>query len=162
MEWLLDRALPCAGNGRGQKGQWDGLPLRLCSPSRETFHVFSPWMFIISKTAFGQMSKAQGEYNRCPQRTKLSWAELARRWASKEPAWKVRAWLDGEEEIETWRRKCGWWLTDTKEPSVLGGQWEQLYWGVPWWCSRLRIQRCHCCGSGHCCGSDSIPGPETF
>ena len=32
---------------------------------------------------------------------------------------------------------------------------------VPWWFSRLRIQQCHCCGSGHCCGVGLIPGPET-
>ena len=29
--------------------------------------------------------------------------------------------------------------------------------GVPWWLSRLRIQHCHCCGSGCSCGSGSIP-----
>ena len=33
--------------------------------------------------------------------------------------------------------------------------------GVPWWYRRLRIQHCHCSGSGHCCcygGSDPWPG----
>ena len=34
--------------------------------------------------------------------------------------------------------------------------------GVPLWSSRLRIQYCHCCGSGCCCGVGSIPGPRTF
>ena len=34
--------------------------------------------------------------------------------------------------------------------------------GVSWWCIGLRIQLCHCCGSGHCCGMGSIPGPGTF
>ena len=33
--------------------------------------------------------------------------------------------------------------------------------GVPWWPSKLRIQHCHCRGSGHCCGPGSIPGPGT-
>ena len=33
--------------------------------------------------------------------------------------------------------------------------------GVPWCLSRLRIQRCHCCGTDPCCGTGSIPGPET-
>ena len=28
------------------------------------------------------------------------------------------------------------------------------------WCGRLRIQHCHCSGSGHCSGS--IPGPRNF
>ena len=26
--------------------------------------------------------------------------------------------------------------------------------------NRLRILRCHCCGSGHCCGAGLIPGPR--
>ena len=30
--------------------------------------------------------------------------------------------------------------------------------GLPWWFSSLRVQYCHCCGSGHCCGMGSIPG----
>lgn len=30
--------------------------------------------------------------------------------------------------------------------------------GVPWWCSRLRIQWCCCYGSGHSYGSGSIHG----
>ena len=29
---------------------------------------------------------------------------------------------------------------------------------VPWWLSGLRMQCCHCCGSGYCCGVGSIPG----
>ena len=33
--------------------------------------------------------------------------------------------------------------------------------GVPWWCSRLRIQHCHCYGLDHCCGMDLIPGSGT-
>jgi len=33
--------------------------------------------------------------------------------------------------------------------------------GVPWWLGRLKIQCCHCCGSGRCCGSDSVLGPGT-
>jgi len=32
---------------------------------------------------------------------------------------------------------------------------------VPWWLSRLRIQHCHCCGSGDCCGMGSNPGLGT-
>ena len=32
---------------------------------------------------------------------------------------------------------------------------------APWWLSRLKIQHCHCCGSGCCCGSVSIPGLGT-
>ena len=31
---------------------------------------------------------------------------------------------------------------------------------VPWWWSKLRIQHCHCCGSGHS-GAGLISGPET-
>ena len=31
----------------------------------------------------------------------------------------------------------------------------------PWWLSGLRIQYCHCCGSGCCCDWSSIPGPGT-
>ena len=34
--------------------------------------------------------------------------------------------------------------------------------GVLWWLSGLRIQRCHCCGSGYSCGTGSIPGPGTY
>ena len=30
------------------------------------------------------------------------------------------------------------------------------------WLSRLRIQFCHCSGSGGCCGTGSSPGPGTF
>ena len=33
---------------------------------------------------------------------------------------------------------------------------------VPWWLSRLRIQHCHCYGSGYRCGTCLIPGLETF
>lgn len=33
--------------------------------------------------------------------------------------------------------------------------------GVPWRCSRLRTQRCHCSGYGSCCGSGSVPGLRT-
>jgi len=33
--------------------------------------------------------------------------------------------------------------------------------GGPWWLSRLRIQHCHCHGSGYFCGLGSVPGPET-
>ena len=28
---------------------------------------------------------------------------------------------------------------------------------VPWWHSRLRIQHCHCCGTGHSCGIGLTP-----
>ena len=38
---------------------------------------------------------------------------------------------------------------------------KMMYRGVPWWCSGLRIQHCHCCGSGRCSGSGVIPGPGT-
>ena len=27
-----------------------------------------------------------------------------------------------------------------------------------WWHNGLKIQHCHCCGSGHCCGASSISG----
>ena len=37
-----------------------------------------------------------------------------------------------------------------------------FYQGVPLWCSWLRIQCCHCSGSGHCCGTGVILGPGTF
>ena len=30
--------------------------------------------------------------------------------------------------------------------------------GIPWWCSSLRIQHCHCCDSCHWHGAGSIPG----
>ena len=30
---------------------------------------------------------------------------------------------------------------------------------VPWWCSRLRIWHCHCCGRIRCFSECSIPGP---
>ena len=30
-----------------------------------------------------------------------------------------------------------------------------------WELQALRIQCCHCCGSGHYCGTGSIPGPGT-
>ena len=33
--------------------------------------------------------------------------------------------------------------------------------GVPWWCHGLRIQCCHCPGSGCSSGTDSNPGPGT-
>ena len=33
--------------------------------------------------------------------------------------------------------------------------------GVPWWGGGLRIQCCHCCGSGHSCSVGWIPGPGT-
>ena len=33
--------------------------------------------------------------------------------------------------------------------------------GIPLWPSRLRIQFCHCCGSGHCCAVGSVPGLGT-
>ena len=34
--------------------------------------------------------------------------------------------------------------------------------GISWQLSRLRIQHCHCCGSGHCCDTDSLlPGLGT-
>ena len=34
--------------------------------------------------------------------------------------------------------------------------------GVPWWPSGLRIQHCHCSGSGHCCVLGVIPGLGTL
>ena len=34
-------------------------------------------------------------------------------------------------------------------------------WGVSLWLNGLRIQHCHCCGSGYSCGMGSIPGPGT-
>ena len=34
--------------------------------------------------------------------------------------------------------------------------------GIPWWPGGLRIQCCHCCGSGHCCGTSSITSPRIF
>ena len=34
-------------------------------------------------------------------------------------------------------------------------------WGVPWWLSRLRIWRCHCCGSSYCCCEGLTPDPRT-
>ena len=33
--------------------------------------------------------------------------------------------------------------------------------GVLWWLSGLKIQRCHCCGSGYLCGTGSFLGPGT-
>ena len=36
-----------------------------------------------------------------------------------------------------------------------------LTFGVPLWCSGLRIQHCHCSGSGHCCDLGLIPGLGT-
>ena len=36
-----------------------------------------------------------------------------------------------------------------------------LWWGVPVWCSGLRIWHCHCSWSGQCCGTVSILDPET-
>ena len=33
--------------------------------------------------------------------------------------------------------------------------------GALWWCSGLRIQHCHCCGSGHYCSIGLIPDPGT-
>ena len=34
--------------------------------------------------------------------------------------------------------------------------------GVPWWLSGLKIQHCHCCGTGRYCGGvGSIPGLGT-
>ena len=38
----------------------------------------------------------------------------------------------------------------------------RLFDRVPWWLSGLRIQRCHCCGSGYSCGMGLIPGLRTF
>ena len=39
---------------------------------------------------------------------------------------------------------------------------EIFFGGVPWWFSRLRIQRCQCCGSSCCyCGAGLTPGPGT-
>ena len=36
------------------------------------------------------------------------------------------------------------------------------FYGIPWWPSRLRIWRCHCCGKGCCCDPIGlIPGPGT-
>jgi len=32
--------------------------------------------------------------------------------------------------------------------------------GVPRWLSGLRIQHCHCCGSGHCCGLEFSSWPQ--
>ena len=39
--------------------------------------------------------------------------------------------------------------------------WWQGTEGVPWWLSGLKMQHCHCCGSGQFCGAGSIPGPGT-
>ena len=36
------------------------------------------------------------------------------------------------------------------------------YLGALLWYSDLRIQCCHCSGSGCCCGGSLIPGPGTF
>ena len=38
---------------------------------------------------------------------------------------------------------------------------KKVKFGVPVWCSRLRIWHCHCSGSGRWCGMGSIPGPGT-
>ena len=48
----------------------------------------------------------------------------------------------------------------TKKKDILRCQLEVCSTGVPWWHSRTRIRRCHCCGSGYCCGMGSIPGLE--
>ena len=59
------------------------------------------------------------------------------------------------------------WTKESDTALVLNWQvsWEvktcYLCSGVPLWLSGLRIQHCHCCGSGHCCGTGSIPGPGT-
>lgn len=50
-------------------------------------------------------------------------------------------------------------LSVSQSPYV---KWEssfkRWYLGVPWWCSKLRIQHWHWCGPGHCCGLASISG----
>ena len=54
-----------------------------------------------------------------------------------------------------------WWWSVTDN-------WKPL-WGVPLWCSRLRIRHCHCsssghchcCSSGHCCRACLIPSGGT-
>ncbi|WP_251884210.1 hypothetical protein, partial [Klebsiella pneumoniae] len=33
--------------------------------------------------------------------------------------------------------------------------------GTPWWLSGVRIQPCHCCGSGYCHGTGSVPALGT-
>ena len=40
-------------------------------------------------------------------------------------------------------------------------KWLQNF-GVPLWCSDLRIWHCYCSSPGHCCGTSLIPGLETL
>ena len=45
----------------------------------------------------------------------------------------------------------------SNKPSRLKYPLEWPLLGVPWWHSGLRVQLCHCSGSGHRCGVGSIP-----
>lgn len=59
-------ALPCAGNHRGQTRQMKWVSHEDLQPIWGNFS-FS-WVHIINKTAFSQMTKAQGEYKSSPPR----------------------------------------------------------------------------------------------
>ena len=49
-----------------------------------------------------------------------------------------------------------------EDPDARGSRIQQIRkHGVLWWCSGLRIWRCHCSGLHHCCGAGLIPGLET-
>ena len=39
--------------------------------------------------------------------------------------------------------------------------YQKYHFGIPFWCSGLRIRHCHCSSSGHYCGAGSIPGLGT-
>ena len=54
-------------------------------------------------------------------------------------------YISGVEKTWVWRRSI-----------KLGGKKV-----VPWWLSGLRIQHCHCCGSGYCCWAGLISGLGT-
>lgn len=95
-------ALPYAGNHRDRRDRWSGFPMRISSPFGETFH-FHEYISLTRQLSakwprHREVIRAVHQGKRSHE---LDWSETTshRRWVSGEPAWKVSAWLDGEEEV---------------------------------------------------------------
>ena len=68
---------------------------------------------------------------------------------------------DPKKQKKKRERENFFWSKLRMWPTPLWKLYKNWYPGVPWWLSMLRIQHCHCCGSGSCSGSGSIPGQGT-
>ena len=60
-----------------------------------------------------------------------------------------------------WKYSNEMWRKEGKTKVNLNNLFKCCRTGVPWWLSRLRVQRCHCYGLGSLCGMGLVLGPGT-